>query len=97
MVYLDQHSLLVREHVSAMMRLLKRSLNGDLELISVDDENPPRYAIVSHTWNDGQEVTYNELVSGTGKEKEGSAKISFCVEQAAKDDLEYSWVDTWCI
>lgn len=80
-----------------MMRLLKRSLNGDLELISVDDENLPRYAILSHTWTDGEEVTYDELVAGTGKDKPGYAKIRFCVDRAAENGLQYSWVDTCCI
>ncbi|OCK72842.1 kinesin light chain 1, partial [Lepidopterella palustris CBS 459.81] len=79
------------------MRLLKRSPNGDLELISFHDDNPPPYAILSHTWTDGEEVTYNELVSGTGKVKTGYAKIRFCVDTAAQDGLQYSWVDTCCI
>jgi hypothetical protein len=73
-----------------MMRLLKRSPNGDVELISVNDDNPPPYAILSHTWTEGEEVTYKELVSGTGKEKTGYAKIRFCVERAAQDGLQYS-------
>jgi hypothetical protein len=94
---LDQHFLLVRAHTSAMIRLLKRSPNGELELISFDDDNLPPYAILSHTWAEGQEVTYNELVSGTNKEKTGYTKIGFCVDRAAQDGLQYSWVDTCCI
>jgi hypothetical protein len=96
-VDLDQHSLLGRAHASAMIRLPKRSPKGDLELISFDDDNLPPYTILSHTWAEGQEVTYNELVSGTGKEKTGYAKIRFCVDRAAQDGLQYSWVDTCCI
>jgi hypothetical protein len=80
-----------------MMRLLKRSPNDDLELISFTDDNAPSYAILSHTWIDGEEVTYGELMAGACKETEGFAKISFCVEQASKDNLEYCWVDTCCI
>ncbi|KAF2436355.1 HET-domain-containing protein, partial [Tothia fuscella] len=80
-----------------MMRLLKRSPNGDLELISFSDNVLPAYAILSHTWIEGHEVAYNELVSGTGKEKTGYAKIRFCADRAAEDGLEYSWVDTCCI
>jgi hypothetical protein len=78
------------------MRLLKRSPKGDLELISFDDDNPPPYAILSHTWTDGEEVVYDELVAGTGKDKPGYAKIRFCGERAAQDDLQYFWVDTCC-
>jgi hypothetical protein len=79
------------------MRLLERLPNGDLKLTSFNADEPPSYAILSHTWTEGQEVTYGELVAGTGKEKAGYAKICFCVERAAEDDIHYSWVDTCCI
>ena len=79
------------------MRLLKRLPGGGFDLVSFDSDDLPRYAILSHTWTEGQEVTYNELVAGGGKEKTGYAKISFCSERAAADDLEYFWVDTCCI
>jgi hypothetical protein len=79
------------------MRLLRRSSQGGFELITCDPDNPPLYAILSHTWTEGEEVTYEELVVGTGKEKTGYAKIRFCVDRAAEDGLQYSWVDTCCI
>ncbi|KAK5731447.1 hypothetical protein LTR17_011409 [Elasticomyces elasticus] len=60
------------------MRLLKRVPGNDLKLVLVNDDRPPLYAILSHTWSEGQEVTYNELVAGTGKDKTGYAKIVFC-------------------
>jgi hypothetical protein len=78
------------------MRLLQSNSNCDgFELTTFTDEIPP-YAILSHTWNNG-EVTYDELVAGTGKNKAGYAKIHFCVNKAAQDGLKYSWVDTCCI
>jgi hypothetical protein len=46
---------------------------------------------------EGQEVSYNELVAGTGKDKAGYAKIRFCMDRATQDDLQYCWVDTCCI
>jgi hypothetical protein len=79
------------------MRLLKRLPNGDFDMISFDDDNPPPYAILSHTWIDGEEVMYDELVTGTGKNKPGYDKICFCAERAAQDRLHYFWVDTCCI
>ncbi|KAF1943365.1 kinesin light chain 1 [Clathrospora elynae] len=79
------------------MRLLQRLPGGDFELTSFNDEHPPPYAILSHTWTEGEEVTYNELVAHAGKDKTGYAKIRFCGEQAAADDLQYFWVDTCCI
>ncbi|KAF2128313.1 kinesin light chain 1 [Dothidotthia symphoricarpi CBS 119687] len=80
------------------MRLLKRLPAGDgFELTSFSDDLAPPYAILSHTWTDGQEVTYNELLAGTGADKPGYAKIRFCGERATADSLEYFWVDTCCI
>ena len=81
------------------MRLLKRLPGGDgFELLSYsNDADLPPYAILSHTWTEGQEVTYNELVAGTGKDKTGYDKIKFCGNQAAADGLDYFWIDTCCI
>ncbi|KIM97110.1 hypothetical protein OIDMADRAFT_130237 [Oidiodendron maius Zn] len=81
------------------MRLLRRNSDYDFELVtfSVDDLTPP-YAILSHTWTDGEEVTYDELVAGTARNKAGGyAKIRFCGERAAEDGFRYFWVDTCCI
>jgi hypothetical protein len=83
------------------MRLLKRSSDDDFDLIFVNDDNPPPYAILSHTWittqTESHEVTYNELVAGIRKDKAGYEKIRFCSERAAADGLTYFWVDTCCI
>jgi hypothetical protein len=79
------------------MRLLSRTTKDNFALTTFNDESPPPYAILSHTWADGQEVTYDELLAGTGKEKVGYNKLRFCGERAAKDDLQYFWVDTCCI
>jgi hypothetical protein len=77
------------------MRLLKRSPSGDIHLISVKDDNDaPPYTILSHTWTDGQEVSYNELVAGLDKAKTGYNKIRFYIDRAAKDKIDYCWVDT---
>jgi hypothetical protein len=79
------------------MRLLERLSSGDFKLVYFNDENPPPYAILSHTWTEGQEVTYNEMVAGTGKDKIGYDKIRFCSGRAAADGLKCFWVDTCCI
>jgi hypothetical protein len=49
----------------------------------------PPYAILSHTWNEGQEVTFDDLMDGTGKSKTGYEKIQFCGEQAKHDGLQH--------
>jgi len=79
------------------MRLLKRDDGGNIALAGPFDPGTiPPYAILSHTWGK-EECTFEDLCNGTGKDKEGFAKIEFCVEQAEKMGLEYSWVDTCCI
>ncbi|KAF2850325.1 WD40 repeat-like protein [Plenodomus tracheiphilus IPT5] len=81
------------------MRLLERISGEDFVLTKDfigDDEIPP-YAILSHTWKDGEEVTLDELMNGTGKRKRGYNKIQFCGQQAKRDGLRYFWVDTCCI
>jgi hypothetical protein len=80
------------------MRLLKLKGDGEFSLIEFIGDNIPRYAILSHTWGaDGEEVTFKDLMRGTGKSKAGYQKTRFCGEQAAADGLQYFWVDTCCI
>jgi hypothetical protein len=80
------------------MRLLKcRPDDNGFELTTLDDNHALPYAILSHTWTADQEVTYKELVDGTGTNKSGYTKLRFCGERAAADGLKYFWVDTCCI
>jgi hypothetical protein len=78
---------------------LQRSNDGDFSLTKyfVNHDEIPPYAILSHTWVEGEEVGFEELENGTGKGKSGYDKIQFCGEQAGRDDLQYFWVDTCCI
>jgi hypothetical protein len=41
--------------------------------------------------------TSEDLKDGSGKTKDGYKKLRFCGEQAARDGLQYFWVDTCCI
>jgi tetratricopeptide (TPR) repeat protein len=80
------------------MRLLERGCNGEFSLTIDLVNNLPAYAILSHTWgDDDQEVTYNDIMEGSAESKAGYRKIRFCGEQAARDGLQYFWVDTCCI
>jgi hypothetical protein len=80
------------------MRLLQYGCNGKFTFTKDFVVGIPEYAILSHTWGpDSDEVTYRDLVSGTGEDKAGYKKISFCAEQAKRDGLQYFWVDTCCI
>ncbi|KAL7935748.1 heterokaryon incompatibility protein domain-containing protein [Trichoderma chlorosporum] len=79
------------------MRLIDCA-NGRFQLIKAPTGDIPKYAILSHTWGpDTQEVTFKDLVEGTGTDKTGYDKIRFCAAQARHDGLRYIWVDTCCI
>jgi hypothetical protein len=79
------------------MRLLERS-NGRIQLTKDLVHDIPKYAILSHTWGaDSEEVTFQDLVDGTGERKIGYEKLRFCADQARRDRLRYFWVDTCCI
>jgi hypothetical protein len=66
-------------------------------------EKIPPYAILSHTWKEGQEVTFADLkeldnaVDVDAQNNEGYQKLRFCAKQAEQDGLDYFWVDTCCI
>jgi hypothetical protein len=79
------------------MRLLEIKGPGEFSLVQVASHTDLSYAILSHTWLDGQEVTYQDLIRGAGNGKSGYDKIKFCGEQATRDSLQYFWVDTCCI
>jgi ankyrin repeat domain-containing protein 50 len=78
---------------------LKYTNDGDLRLTEhfISDESVPPYAILSHTWQEGQEVTYDNWMTGNGTDKTGYNKILFCARQAQREGLDYCWVDTCCI
>ena len=89
-------SLPLRTFVIVTMRLLHFDNSGRLTSTDFTGKTIPLYAILSHTWGD-DEFLFEDLVNNTGKSKAGYEKILFCGEQAARDYLQYFWVDTCCI
>jgi len=81
------------------MRLLKRDRDGQFCLTEFPvGVSIPSYAILSHTWGPlSGEVTFQDLVDRTGKDKAGYDKIRFCADQAQRHGLVYFWIDTCCI
>jgi hypothetical protein len=81
------------------MRLIEVRPNGSFCLTKKFlDNSTPRYAILSHRWEDEtQEVTFEDMHNGSGQGKAGYEKIVFCGEQAARHGLQYFWVDSCCI
>lgn len=79
------------------MRLLRCEEDGLFSLTEYY-RNIPRYAILSHTWGeDHEEVTFEDITKRRGSAKPGFQKLRFCADQAAKDNIQYIWVDTCCI
>ncbi|CAK7228113.1 hypothetical protein SEUCBS140593_006806 [Sporothrix eucalyptigena] len=72
------------------------------ELNSHSTLSVPRYAILSHTWEDS-EVTFQDMTSADdpdleeAKKKAGFGKIEKSCELARKAGIEYIWIDTCCI
>jgi hypothetical protein len=46
---------------------------------------------------DEDEVTFDDIVEGTGSSKAGYDKLRNCGRQAQKEGMNYFWVDTCCI
>jgi hypothetical protein len=80
------------------MRLLEQKSNGEFGLTEFFDDDIPPYAILSHRWGaPTTEVSFRDIIDGTGKSKAGYDKIRFCGKQARCDGIQYFWVDTCCI
>ncbi|UPK97696.1 hypothetical protein LCI18_008631 [Fusarium solani-melongenae] len=76
------------------MRLINTTT---LEIEEFFDISIPEYAILSHTWGDG-EVSLQDWADRKNRRfKPGFQKIMWACTQAAKDQLDYIWVDTNCI
>jgi hypothetical protein len=80
------------------MRLLHITQDGNIELTKdlIEIDIPP-YAILSHIW-ENEEVTFNDVKSRNQQEQlAGYSKLALTARLAAKDGLEYFWVDACCI
>jgi hypothetical protein len=58
--------------------------------------NIPKYAILSHTWED-EEVTFQELALPFAVSKKGYSKIKETCARVRRHGLKYAWIDTCCI
>lgn len=80
------------------MRLIDTSTRKLIQVVSP----PPRYAILSHTW-DGDEILFedfprDEPPAAAAKRKEkGYIKFVGAVELARSAGFEYVWIDNCCI
>ena len=81
------------------MHLLRRDAGGEFSSTTFADGSIPAYAILSHTWAETaqDEVSFHDIEAKTGKSKAAWKKLELCADQAAKDGLQYFWIDSCCI
>lgn len=80
------------------MRFLQLKDGDEFSLVEREEEDIPRYAILSHSREeDYNEYTFRDIMEGKGKDKPGYQKVRFCIEQAARDRLKFCWIDTCCV
>ncbi|KAJ4312813.1 hypothetical protein N0V84_009751 [Fusarium piperis] len=75
------------------MRLLDTS---SYTLTEFAGEDIPPYAILSHTWGEG-EVLFHDIQNGTAQSKQGFGKLVGCCQKAFEDGFKWVWIDTCCI
>ncbi len=74
-----------------------------LRLIWFADGDIPQYAILSHTWEHDQEISFQEMTTiGEDQDypaakKRGYNKVVETCQQARRDNIAYAWIDTCCI
>jgi len=74
------------------MRLLSTST---LQFREFHGSKVPYYAILSHTWGE-EEVSFQDMQTGSNEQKAGFTKIKSCCALAASEGWEYVWIDTCC-
>jgi tetratricopeptide (TPR) repeat protein len=79
------------------MRLLHLDAQDRLNLIDFRRKSIPPYAILSHRWTDFETLIEDISNRNYKQKREGYQKLRFCAKQAAKDGLQYFWIDTCCI
>lgn len=75
------------------MRLIN---TATLELQEFTSDDPPKYAILSHTWGN-EEVSYADFYKPEKKSCEGYKKIQASCQLALELGHPYIWIDTCCI
>ncbi|KAI9667811.1 MAG: hypothetical protein M1821_000630 [Bathelium mastoideum] len=82
------------------MRLID---TNSLRLKSFMDGKTPKYAILSHTWNHDEEISFLDMTSihedshHSAAKKSGFIKILQTCQKAKANGIDFCWVDTCCI
>jgi hypothetical protein len=76
------------------MRLIQAR---SLKFHDFNESDLPEYAILSHTWDPGKEVTLQDMSSPYLPTKNGYVKVTETCRLALHCGIEFVWVDTCCI
>ena len=78
------------------MRLLNAKT---LQLETFIGRNKPVYAIVSHTWDEREEVLFEDIqkAGSDWQNKGGASKVLSCCRKAVEDGYDYVSIDSCCI
>lgn len=89
------HTYEGRDSISKM-RLIDTT---SLQFREVNPSASLRYAILSHRWEEGQEISFQEMLHPNQKtgSKSGYQKIKKFCKRAFDDGIGLAWVDTCCI
>jgi hypothetical protein len=68
----------------------------ELRLQQFSPHDVPKYAILSHRWEQ-EEVTFQDVKNETFSHLKGFSKLQGCCGKAAGDGYSWVWIDTCCI
>jgi hypothetical protein len=72
-------------------------LHTELHYLKDFMQKPPRYAILSHTWVENEEVLFQDIQSSTASQRKGYHKLLGCCNIARKHGYDWVWIDTCSI
>ena len=79
-----------------MLNQIMRLLNTDnFEIKEVRDDEIPPYAILSHTWDEG-EVTFQDMKRKRAAKMRGYEKVKNVCSLARANRITHVWIDTCC-
>src|SRR3954451_16649654 len=81
------------------MRLLNTSTLELQSFVSATHANTPKYAILSHTWEE-EEIVFEDVKGGLGavpRHKKGFSKVEGITRYAKANGFDWIWIDTCCI
>jgi len=77
---------------------VKEHFQGQVSMVFNDPSRLVKYAILSHRWMEGKEITYEMMKSGRQLTRSpGYKKLRKFCEKAGAYGVEFAWSDTCCI